>query len=407
LPAISIKLPTIAGDLFVGVCHIVASVVVLTRHGIDPSGVVATGAIASAVMAISLQATLGNILGGVALQLDGSIAEGDYIQLDGGRHGRVRAVRWRHTIVDTPDGITVIVPNAQLLATSITILMPRQLARPARLEIRFAVAIHHAPAHVTRLVAEGLARSPIDNVAAEPRPTCVCVELERPDGVAVYAARYHPVDVSRRDDSDSLLRARIHVILLREGIPLTSKEKPQAPAIQGHLDGLRAVSLFQSCTEDELQSLAESLTFVAYAAGEVILRQGTPARWLYVMRSGTVEVRRRFDPDGTGPAREHVGVVATLTAPDFFGEMGLLTGELRNADVIAQTDVECLRIGRDAITRLMEKRPEIAGELSERLAARRVGLEAVQDDLDEASKASLRDREQQRIRDGIMRFFGL
>jgi CRP-like cAMP-binding protein len=358
-------------------------------------------------MAISLQATLGNILGGVALQMDGSISEGDYIQLDGARHGRVRAVRWRHTIVDTPDGITIIVPNAQLLANNITVLMPRQLQRPARIEIRFAVALHHAPAQVIRIVTEGLRRSPIENVASEPPPSCVCIELERWDGVAVYAARYHPIDVSRRDDSDSLVRARVHAVLLRDGIPLTSKERAPAPAIQGRLEALRAVSLFQSCTEDELQSLAEEVTSVAYAAGEVILRQGTVAKWLYVMRSGTVEVRARYDSDGSGPAPEHVGIVASLTAPDFFGEMGLLTGELRNADVIASTDVECLRIGREAITRLMEKRTEIASELSERLAARRIELEAVQTDLDEASRQTRRDRERERIRDGIMRFFGL
>jgi CRP-like cAMP-binding protein/small-conductance mechanosensitive channel len=407
LPALKIRLPTIAGDLFVGVCYIVATVVVLTEHGIDPSSVVATGAIASAVLAISLQTTLGNILGGVALQLDGSISEGDYVQLDATRHGRVRAVRWRHTIVDTPDGITIIVPNAQLLANHITILVPRHSPWPARLEIRFAVALLHAPALVTRLVTEGLRRSPVDNVAVEPRPSCTCLELERWDGVAVYAARYHPIDVSRRDESDSALRSRVHAILLREGIPLTSKDRPQAPSVQGNLESLRAVTLFQACTDDELQELAEDVAVVPYAAGEVILRQGTAAKWLYVMRSGTVEVRTRRDLDGTGPAREQEGVVATLVAPDFFGEMGLLTGELRNADVVAKTDVECVRIGRDVINRLMDKRPEIATELSERLAARRVELEAVQTGLDEAARASLEDRERQRIRDGIMRFFGL
>lgn len=407
LPAVSIRMPTIAGDLFVGVCYIVATVVVLTSHGIDASSVIATGAIASAVLAISLQATLGNVLGGVALQLDGSISEGDYLQLDNGRHGRVRAVRWRHTIVDTPDGITIIMPNAQLLANNITILVPRHGHRPARLDIKFAVALQHPPVQVTRMVTDGLARSPMQNVAVEPPPTCVCVELERWDGCAIYAARYHPIDVSQRDESDSLVRARIHAVLLRAGIPLSSKERPQAPPVQGHLETLRAVSLFQACTEDELQELAEDVTFAPYAAGEVILRQGTAARWLYVMRSGTAEVRTRVDLDGTGPAREHVGVVGTLTAPDFFGEMGLLTGDLRNADVIASTDVECLRIGRDVINRLMEKRPAIASELSERLAERRVALDAVRTDLDEASRASLTDRERARIRDGIMQFFGL
>ena len=77
LPTASVKLPMIAGDLVVGVGYIVATIVVLSRHGLDPTSAIATGAVVSAVLAISLQATLGNILGGVALQLDGSIHEGD------------------------------------------------------------------------------------------------------------------------------------------------------------------------------------------------------------------------------------------------------------------------------------------------------------------------------------------
>jgi CRP-like cAMP-binding protein/small-conductance mechanosensitive channel len=407
LPAVSIRLPMIAGDLFVGLCYIVATVVVLTRHGLNPSSVIATGAVVSAVLVISLQTTLGNILGGVALQLDGSISEDDYIQLDNGRHGRVRAVRWRHTILETADSATIIVPNALLLASNITILVPRHTQRAARTSVTFTVALTFAPARVTKLVGDALARSPIDNVALEPAPSCVCTDTTRTDGFATYAARYFVIDVARRDDTDALVRARIHTILLRAGIPLSSKDRIVTPAIEGYVETLRSVSLLQSCTDDELQALADTLTFVPYAAGEVIVRQGTPSRWLYIIRSGTVEVRARFDPDGAGPAREHMGVVATLTAPDFFGEMGLLTGEPRNADVVASTDVECLRIGRDAIDGLLAARPEVANELSERLAARRGALDAVRTDLDEASRVALSARERERIRDGIKRFFGL
>lgn len=407
LPAVSIRLPTITGDLIIGLCYIVATVVVLSEHGLDPSSVIATGAIVSAVLAISLQATLGNILGGVALQLDGSISEGDYIQLENGRHGRVRAVRWRHTLLETSDETTIIVPNALLLANNITVVVPRDSHQLARNAVTFSVALGHAPAQVVKLVTEGLARSPIPNVATSPRPSCVCTELRNDFGFATYAARFHVQDVTRRDETDSAVRARIHTILMRHSIPLSSKDRITTPTPESVLETLRSVALFQSCTEDELQLLAEDVTFVPYHAGEVIVRQGTMAKWLYIMKAGTVEVRARIDADGPGPWPEQSGVVATLHAPDFFGENGVLLGGERNADVVAQTDVECLRIGRDAINRLMEARPEIASELSEKLAARQVALEEVRTDLDEAARARRTEREQARIRDGIMRFFGL
>jgi CRP-like cAMP-binding protein/small-conductance mechanosensitive channel len=406
-PAVSIRLPMIAGDLLAGISYVVATVAVLTRHGLDPSSAIATGAVVSAVLAISLQATLGNILGGVALQLDGSISEGDYIQLDNGKHGRVRMVRWRHTIVDTPDSTTIIVPNAHLLANNITILGARDGRRAYRTWVNFSVDSTYAPARVIRAVNEALAKSPIENVAVDPAPSCVCIDITRADGFAIYAVRYWLVEVGMRDDTDSVVRARIATVLRRAAIPLANKERPVSPAIEGHLAALRAVNLFAKCTEQELRTLAETMTYAPYVAGETILRQGARAAALFIMTSGTVEVRTRFDPDGSGPMREHSGLVATLTAPDFFGEMGLMTGEPRGADVIAKTDVECLRLYKEAFEKIVKERPEIASELSEKLAARRVALGAVREDLDEESRHSLSSRERDRIRDGIKKFFGL
>src|ERR1043165_2196240 len=130
LPVVGVELPMIASDLLVGLGYLVVALVVLARHGVDPTGALVSGAGVSAVLAISLQSTLGNVVGGVALQLDGSVREGDWIQLENGKQGRVRSVRWRHTVIETRDWSTIIVPNAQLLGNNITILGKRR--RPQR-----------------------------------------------------------------------------------------------------------------------------------------------------------------------------------------------------------------------------------------------------------------------------------
>ena len=52
-----------------------------------------------------------------------------------------------------------------------------------------------------------------------------------------------------------------------------------------------------------------------------------------------------------------------LNAPDVFGEMGLMTGEARAADVIATSDVECFRLGKETFEQVLLNRPEIATEL--------------------------------------------
>ncbi|MEO8797263.1 MAG: mechanosensitive ion channel family protein, partial [Polyangiaceae bacterium] len=103
LPAAKTEVLSITRDVTTGVGYIVAAVIAMHGAGMNLSSVIATSAVVSGILAISLQATLGNILGGFALQLDGSIHVGDWIQLENGRQGKVREITWRHTVVETRD----------------------------------------------------------------------------------------------------------------------------------------------------------------------------------------------------------------------------------------------------------------------------------------------------------------
>ncbi len=77
--------------------------------------------------------------------------------------------------------------------------------------------------------------------------------------------------------------------------------------------------------------------------------------------------------------------LTTLQAGECFGEMGLLTGELRSASVIALTDVECYRLDKEAFIDILTRRPQIAEDISAMLARRRVELGVVREGLTEAA----------------------
>lgn len=424
LPKLNVGMPMIASDLVVGFGYILATIGVLAGHGLDASSVLATSAVVSAVLAISLQSTLGNILGGVALQLDGSIHEGDWIQFVDGRQGRVRSIRWRHTVVETRDWSTIIVPNALLLANNIMILGKRD-SRPVphRMWIWFNVDFRFPPTRVVQVVSDAIHGAVIEGVAHEPEPNVVCMDFtkEMRESFATYAVRYWLLDVGTTDSTSSRVRARVYTALRRAGIPLAVPattaflevqdearlERRTKRKVDERLEALRTVTLFRHLEEDELHTLAEGMSHVIYTQGEVITRQGAEAHWLYVLTSGTAEVRANIDPDGEGPAPAHTKVVATLHAPDFFGEMGLMTGEARTADVIATTDVDCFRLGRETFQQVLLERPEMAGELSEKLATRRLELLTVRDGLDPKVRSSRHASERDRILDGIKGFFGL
>ena len=171
---------------------------------------------------------------------------------------------------------------------------------------------------------------------------------------------------------------------------------------------MKGITIFRHLTDDELKTLAAGMSHVIYTAGEVMTRQGAVAHWLYVLTSGTAEVRAKLEPAaGGGPAVMKTNVMATLAAPDFFGEMGLMTGEPRTADVVATADVECFRLTKETFQRVLHDRPDIANELSDTLAARRSNFIARRDGLDAEARLSLHSSERARILDGIKGFFGL
>ncbi len=417
LPRLSIDLPKIAQDVALGLLFGLACLGLFHRLGVDFTGIVATSAVATAVIGLSLQPTLGNLVGGVALQMDGSVQVGAWVRLENKLEGRVREIRWRHTLLETRNGDTLVVPNAALLGQQILVLgLRNDEPHPHRMWVWFDVDFEHPPERVISAVAEALCAAPIAGVAAEPRPDCICMGFnqEGHDGLARYAVRYWLVDLARDDPTSSAIYARVHATLERAGIPLGVPRQNQYQVKQNeHWEERRAANetarrvallddleLFKSMTAAELAQLAPRLRKAPFSAGELISRQGAEAHWLYILTEGAVEVRVR-----TAEGVEKV--VTALRAPAFFGEMSLMTGERRAATVVAQTPVECFRLAPEDFEGLIVARPDMARGISEVLARRRVELEAVRDDLDEGGRQSLESVERGRIFHAIRGFFGL
>ena len=97
LPKIGKQLPRIIEDLAIIIVYTVYALTQLRLLGVDLTGIIATSAIITAVLAFAMQDTLGNVLAGLAIQLDNSVRVGDWILLDG-LSGRVTDIRWRSKI---------------------------------------------------------------------------------------------------------------------------------------------------------------------------------------------------------------------------------------------------------------------------------------------------------------------
>jgi small-conductance mechanosensitive channel/CRP-like cAMP-binding protein len=394
----------------------VAAVVIALRHlGVALESILATSALLSTITAFSLQGTLANIVGGLALQVDDSIRIGDWIQLESGKQGKVREIRWRYTIVETRDWDTMIVPNATILSSSVTILGKRE-GQPLqhRMWVYFNVDFRFSPADVVEAVNAGLQAAPIEGVALDPKPHAICYDFARDgrDSFAYYAVRYWLTDLARDDPTSSRVRERIYTALKRASIPLAvpaahlwveqdsenraRKHQLEDQRRQAALDG---VEFLRSLKDEERTYIAGRLKYALFAPGETITKQGAVAHWLYIIVSGMAEVRVSIE--GSDKA------LAKIQAPGFVGEMGLMTGEPRTATVVALTAVECYRLDKEAFNKIIVGRPEIAQEISTVLASRKVELLAVREDLDGEAKQRALEAEHRRLMGTIQRFFGL
>ena len=417
LIALHIEVANIVHDISLGAAYILAFLGILHRNGVHLSGLIATSAVVTVVLGLSLQATLGNVLGGIAMQLDDSIHVGDWIQLASGQQGRVTAIRWRHTVVETRNWDTIVVPNASLLGENITILGQRQ-DQPVqhRMWVYFNVDFRYSPEEVINVVEDALQSTPIPNVAAFPPPNCICFDFAKQgaDSFAYYAVRYWLTELAADDPTSSAVRVRIYVALKRAGIPLAvpgqtiwvsmddpqHKERKLQRELEHRMMVLERIEMFAQLSGDDRLRLAEGMRPAPFGRSEVITRQDSAAHWLYVLTKGEVEVRIR----GEGGVEK---LVARMGAPNVFGEMGVMTGERRTASVIAATEVECYRIDKEVFKSVLRNRPEMVETISGVMARRRVELAAVREGLDAEARKRRVTEERNQLLASIQSFFGL
>jgi len=85
-----------------------------------------------------------------------------------------------------------------------------------------------------------------------------------------------------------------------------------------------------------------------YKAGEVIFREGDPATELFIVKSGTVEIRLGNR------------LVGTLPESSIFGEMALIDPGPRSATAVAATDAAIVPVGEKQFLFLVSRTPHFA-----------------------------------------------
>jgi small-conductance mechanosensitive channel/CRP-like cAMP-binding protein len=406
--------PRILGEVSIAIALVVYALFRMDALGVNLTAITLSSTALIAIIGFAAQATLGNLLGGISLQVDNTCRIGDWIEIDGVT-GEVVSIRWRYTALATVNNVTIIIPNAQLMASRVTLLGRRgDLRIPWRRPIEFGVGYEWTPGQVLAVVHAALERAEIPFVATDPMAHCVCAGF---DASAIkYIVYYWLTDIKSYLVTDSRVRVHVYAALGRAGmeIPISRSDlylhsgrhlqlTKSGREQESRVALLHSLELFAPLTEDETHALAAQLIGTPFGPGDIATRQGEPSDSLYILARGQVGIFRDAAP-GSTPARQRL---ATLAAPAYFGEMGLLTGQARSATIAAESEVLCYRLDKAAFESIIQARPELADAMSQTVTARQAANDATLASLSAEARARATGTRASELVRKIRQFFGL
>ena len=397
----SYEISSLLRNVFSIIIYIVSFFVVFNSQypNVDLAALFTTSTILGVIIGLALQDTLGNLFSGLAIQADQPFQIGDVISIPTKGEGVVEQVSWRGVQIRTFQNKLIVISNS-VLGKEVVEVAPRDNLN-ARL-VFFNTLYANSPARTIQVVREVVRQ--IENVSQKIRPVVRVVNLG--DSGIEYDVKYWLEDYSKYNETDALIRQRIWYAFQRERIEfayptrtLHVETKPQENVFietrNEIYERLSNVSIFAPLSDEETRKLADGSNLRVFAPGESIVRQGQKGDSMFVVHRGAVDVQIK-------EAGAETKVLRKLREGDFFGEMGLLTGEPRTATVLTDGETEILEINSLCLKSILEENPKLVESLSRIIEERRQSFTKPEDEL---MPTEIKDKAN--IFDSIKKFFGL
>ncbi|MEL7037204.1 MAG: mechanosensitive ion channel domain-containing protein [Cyanobacteria bacterium J06592_8] len=334
-----------------------------------------------------------NFVSGLILLFEQPIRVGDYVQLED-LEGTIRKISIRATIVVTNDGVSIIVPNSDLVSHRIVNWSYENVN--SRIHIPVRVAYGSDPVLVTEALLAASRRE--SRILLNPPPQVwlrefgedsmnfeLLVWINKPRmrlpiqsslNFIIHNELYYKkirIPVSQRDlwlrnpeDLKSVFES------LNFSPTETDPNKPDSSSQQeiqplppeniSLRDLLRKVIYFENFTDLEILSLVETGYRQTFRAGQFIFHEGDEGDAFHIILSGSVEIIAERKAD------KHI---RDLDAGDFFGELSLLMGIHRSAGVRAKETTIVFVVSRNLFQSFLSNYPQLANQIAEKLVERK------------------------------------
>jgi small-conductance mechanosensitive channel/CRP-like cAMP-binding protein len=368
-------IPHFLREVFGGLIFLIVLLLVLSygyHAEAQLKGLLAGSGVVAIILGFAGQNFFAGIIGGISIQINRPYKVGDWLQV-GERFAEVREINWRSTRLCTNDDIYLDIPNNEMVSHQIVNLhYPTEIHA---MRIRVGVEYKNPPNRVKDALAR--AAQSAKNVIPDPPVKVFLVDFA--DSAMIYEIKFYMGNHSRINETNDSVRTNVWYELKRQGITipfpirtLQMERKAAAPIHEEYQEArsiLRSEALFECLSDEQIESLVQQSQVGHFGRGERVIREGAEGDSMFVLLSGTAEVS--ISKNGASIP------VATLKAPDCFGEMSLLTGEHRTATVRAQTDCQVMEIGKPVMAELLRASPDCLERLSELLAKRKMETEGL------------------------------
>lgn len=369
-------IPDVVRHLLIGAEVVAAGVLILWLvTGVNLVALVALPTVAAAMVGVALKDTLTRFFAGIEL---GKIVKvGDWITvLD--REGMVAHIGMEHVTLHTRTHDCVSLANDLVIQSGVT-----NFSRPTTTHFCnvFVEAAYRTPPEqvCATLLA---AASAVSGVLPEPKPTALVTAFNE-SGIQ-YRIKFPIGDFAQRDVIESTMRTYIWHAFARKAIEIPFPQRvvrkdvdaegaPKTRTVEEIVAQLAAVDFLAMLDTKQIELLAKEARWESYLPGEQVVRQGESGEALYVIASGTADVR--LQQGGLS------SIVTTLKAGHFFGEMSLLTGEPRSATVLAVTELLVIAVSKNALMRVVQDDRRLLERIGEVVAKRQAATAAAKTQL--------------------------
>jgi CRP-like cAMP-binding protein/small-conductance mechanosensitive channel len=319
----------------------------------------ASGALGFGI-AYVLREMISDIVACIQIQSEGLLSIGDFIQLKGGDYYLVKQLDARRVVLQDSLGFTFHTPNRQFVNQNFINISKQDPNMGMRLALEVEVDSGNDPSQVLELL-EQAAQFVIQSETgffSWYRTRFIKIN----NGTFSFLLLYECDTSMSVNASKTIMSLAVTRFLKLGGINMnstmeTSSSSEVAHTIKSRLRNLYRLGVLRVLSLEEVNCLSESATVSKCRAGEYLIEKGQQAESMYFLVEGELEVTI---PNELG---EEV-VVGSIWPGDCVGEMSLLTGEPRSANVRAKSNSTLLEITKAAITPIFAANPELINEIS-------------------------------------------